>query len=90
LTQPPRWQRTGPCGARFAFGGKLVTFGKGADDDQVAASGQPVVRAVDVKNVIADVDVTAEAAQLQQALENDQVAQFCLEKINRQGMLHSY
>jgi hypothetical protein len=51
VLQPPRWQRTGNCGAHFAFGGRLIQFGRMANEDEMIVAKQPIQRVVDVKIV---------------------------------------
>uniref|UniRef100_A0A914W660 Uncharacterized protein n=1 Tax=Plectus sambesii TaxID=2011161 RepID=A0A914W660_9BILA len=73
LPNVPRWLRPGACGARFGFGGRLVTFGLNKSPDGNAAPSFTV----DVKQVVADDKLMNRAMQLQDALDSGQMGDFC-------------
>lgn len=56
--QPPKWQRTGNCGVSFAFGAKLVRFGRPENEAELLTQQMPVPRSVEVQLMTAKEDAT--------------------------------
>ncbi|XP_033744006.1 protein transport protein Sec31A-like isoform X4 [Pecten maximus] len=77
LQKPPKWLRR-PCGASFAFGGKLVSF-EGAK--ALPSSQQPASpREVFISQVVTETDLITSSSQLEQSLMNGQYVEFCAMK----------
>ncbi|XP_060064136.1 protein transport protein Sec31A-like [Ylistrum balloti] len=77
LQKPPKWLRR-PCGASFAFGGKLVSFEGGKS---LPSSQQPSPpREVFISQVVTETDLITSSSQLEQALMNGQYVEFCAMK----------
>lgn len=68
----PKWMKR-PCGASFAFGGKLVTF-------EGILGGVSEVR---VSQVVTEDDLVTRATQLENAFETGDIAAFCDSKIEQ-------
>ncbi|XP_069125025.1 protein transport protein Sec31A-like isoform X1 [Argopecten irradians] len=75
LQKPPKWLRR-PCGASFAFGGKLVSFEGAKTMPQQPAS----PREVNISQVVTETDLITSSSQLEQALMNGQYVEFCAMK----------
>eukprot|EP00112_Aurelia_sp_Birch-Aquarium-sp1_P011275 Seg237.6 transcript_id=Seg237.6/GoldUCD/mRNA.D3Y31 product="Protein transport protein Sec31A" protein_id=Seg237.6/GoldUCD/D3Y31 len=73
LKKPPRWMRR-PCGASFAFGGKLLTFGNFPD--------QPA-KQVSVSQVVTEGEFLQRSGELENALLSGQLVEFCDQKIGQ-------
>jgi len=71
LKKPPRWMRR-PCGANFAFGGKLITFAdyKDAPSKQVSLS-----------QVVTEGEFLKRSGDLEGALTSGTLVEFCDRKI---------
>lgn len=76
LSQPPKWLKR-PVGARFGFGGKLITF---ENEGQPAHNQSPVARTVFVSQVITEQELVEQSAQLEQALEYGNFTEYCRNK----------
>jgi protein transport protein SEC31 len=70
LKKPPKWFRR-PCGARFAFGGKLVSF----YDDKSTKS-----RSVHISQVVTEQTLLQRSSALESALAQEDFANYCEEK----------
>ncbi|XP_074647713.1 protein transport protein Sec31A-like [Tubulanus polymorphus] len=79
LKKPPKWLRR-PCGASFGFGGKLISFGN-TKLDQQQQQHQPTPREVHVSQVVTEADILHSSNQLETALSNHQLTEFCNLKI---------
>ncbi|KAF5282331.1 hypothetical protein FQA39_LY17630 [Lamprigera yunnana] len=82
LSKPPKWLKQ-PVGARFGFGGKLITFaGDGAHAHQNTQDhvSTPITRTVSVSQVITEPDLVTKSAQLEQALEFGNFIEYCRSK----------
>ena len=66
LTRPPSWLMK-PCGARFAFGGKLLSF----DSSSTAVS---------IVQISTEPEILARSEKLEMALQENNLQQFCTEK----------
>ncbi|RZC32965.1 transport Sec31A [Asbolus verrucosus] len=77
LSKPPKWLKR-PVGARFGFGGKLISFdnAKPAVDNQ---TGQPP-RSVQISQVITEPELIQKSNELEQALEYGNFTEYCLNK----------
>ncbi|XP_021375424.1 protein transport protein Sec31A-like isoform X2 [Mizuhopecten yessoensis] len=77
LQKAPKWLRR-PCGASFAFGGKLVSF----DGSKAQPSSQQPAppREVFISQVVTETDLITCSSQLEQALINGQYVEFCAMK----------
>lgn len=64
----PKWLKR-PCGASFAFGGKIAVFGEGRGTS------------VDVMSVVTDKEMMERAGQLQAALESQDLSAYCAMKV---------
>ncbi|XP_054839934.1 protein transport protein Sec31B [Eublepharis macularius] len=78
LKKPPRWIRR-PTGASFAFGGKLITFGRSKAFSQPGQQTGP--QQVFISQVTTEADFLARSRQLLQALESGSLLDFCQKKI---------
>jgi len=75
MKKPPKWLRP-PCGARFSFGGKLVTFG---DYNEPG-----VPKQVQVSQVVTDVPFLQRSQELENSLITGQLVEFCDAKIENE------
>ncbi|XP_076803880.1 protein transport protein Sec31A-like isoform X2 [Clavelina lepadiformis] len=79
LKKPPKWMRK-PCGATFAFGGKLVIF------EDVPASDQQqhiIRRTATINQVITEQKLLERSIHLRQALTSDQqCSEYCKKKLS--------
>ncbi|KAF6032160.1 SEC31A [Bugula neritina] len=83
ISKAPKWLKR-PCGASFAFGGKLVTFSY----TKSATPGSNTQNKVSIHKVVTEGDVVSHSSQLEHALQNRQFAEFCSLKIsNSEGHL---
>ncbi|KAJ1962794.1 protein transport protein S31 [Dipsacomyces acuminosporus] len=88
LKRPPKWLAR-PCGAVFGFGGKLVHFGKSASPAPAAAPGQPAKPSsatpalVSITEFVSEPELTKQAAQLEELLQNNQAAELCNERLQQ-------
>lgn len=86
LKMAPNWMKK-PCGARFAFGGKLVTFGKFTDvhhpEQQITGPTQAQISSqrVHINQVITDQNLVEKSQNLENALMNGNLIEFCNFKI---------
>jgi protein transport protein SEC31 len=90
LKIPPKWLKK-PCGARFGFGGKLVTFDFDSSNAQTEnQSAQPNQQSqntlqkhsgVFVSKVVTEPDLVQKSLQLETSLKNENLAEFCNLKI---------
>lgn len=78
LSKPPKWLKR-PVGARFGFGGKLITFAT-ETATQTAPNQSPTVRSVFVSQVITEPELVKQSAQLEQALEYGNFTEYCRNK----------
>ncbi|XP_041938233.1 protein transport protein Sec31A isoform X2 [Alosa sapidissima] len=78
LKKPPKWVRR-PVGARFAFGGKLVTFESPKPSQQPAPSLTP--RQVFVSQVTTETEFLQRSRELQAALQSGSFSSYCQAKI---------
>ncbi|XP_062383121.1 protein transport protein Sec31A isoform X2 [Sardina pilchardus] len=78
LRKPPKWVRR-PVGARFAFGGKLVTFESPKPPQQPAPSLTP--RQVFVSQVTTETEFIQRSRELQAALQSGSFSTYCQAKI---------
>lgn len=81
----PSWMRN-TCGARFAFGGKLVTFGKYTDiqtEQQITAPTQAQISSqrILINQVITDQSLVEKSHNLENALQNGTLVEYCNFKI---------
>ncbi|XP_031353039.1 protein transport protein Sec31A isoform X2 [Photinus pyralis] len=76
LSKPPKWLKR-PIGARFGFGGKLITF---ENEGQPTQNQSPVARTVFVSQVITESELVEQSAQLEQALEYGNFTEYCRNK----------
>lgn len=74
LSKPPNWLKSG-CGASFAFGGKLVTFGHGGGK---VTAGTPQI--ITVNQVVTEPDLVERSKQLETFLMDGDLAQLCSAK----------
>ncbi len=75
----PKWL-TRPCGVSFGFGGKLVSFGKPADESQ------PIV--VRISHVQQDPALVAASQTFESALKDKDLNGFCVQKELRAKTIH--
>lgn len=68
LKQPPKWMKR-PCGANFAFGGKLVSFDKDS-------------KAVKVGHVVTEESLVKRSMKLETTLQTGNFNEFCQAKID--------
>ncbi|CAF0785032.1 unnamed protein product [Brachionus calyciflorus] len=85
LKLAPKWMKR-PCGARFAFGGKLVTFGKYAETqhaEQINAPSPAQVsnQRVFINQVITDKELVEKSQNLENALQTGNLIEYCNFKI---------
>uniref|UniRef100_A0AAY3ZXG0 Protein transport protein Sec31A n=1 Tax=Denticeps clupeoides TaxID=299321 RepID=A0AAY3ZXG0_9TELE len=78
LKKPPKWVRR-PVGARFAFGGKLITFENSKPPQQ--PSTQQLPGQVFVSQVTTETEFLQRSRELQVALETGSFTSFCQAKI---------
>ncbi|XP_051958646.1 protein transport protein Sec31A [Xyrauchen texanus] len=79
LKKPPKWVRR-PVGARFAFGGKLVTFENPSLTPQQTPS-QPLPRQVHVSQVTTETEFLQRSTELQATLQSGSFTSYCQSKI---------
>ena len=79
LRKAPKWIRP-VCGASFAFGGKLVTFGMEAAGNTPSATPQ-----VHISQVITEEELALRSKELETALHTGNLAEFCVKKIESNG-----
>lgn len=72
LKKPPKWMRK-PCGARFGFGGKLVSFGNFKEP------GQP--KQVVVSQVVTETELINRSHELETSLISGHLVEYCDFKI---------
>ncbi|KAI8326303.1 WD40 repeat-like protein [Martensiomyces pterosporus] len=88
LKRPPKWLAR-PCGAVFGFGGKLVHFGKQTAPAPAPGPGQPAKPApttpalVSITGFVSEPELTRQAVQLEELLENSQAAELCSERLEQ-------
>ena len=66
-----------PCGANFAFGGKLISFEYSSDPQQQ----QGKKSMVHLSTVVTDADLVHRSTQLETTLKNGNYSEFCDMKI---------
>ena len=83
----PKWMKT-PCGARFGFGGKLVTFDWNVEQENQApqsVQGSPNVAqkrsSVYMSKIVTEPDLVQKSLQLETSLKHENLAEFCELKI---------
>lgn len=77
LRNPPKWLKC-PVGAKFGFGGKLITF-----THQKKQSGQQSFQnLIYVSNVVTELELINRATKLETALTTDTINEFCQTKLN--------
>ncbi|CAG7824437.1 unnamed protein product [Allacma fusca] len=76
LRDAPKWLKR-PCGASFAFGGKLIKF---ENVKNVQGSGQPDQRLVTISQVVTLPDFLGRSQKLEAALASGNLGEFCEEK----------
>ncbi|XP_063916558.1 protein transport protein Sec31A [Zophobas morio] len=89
LSKPPKWLKR-PVGARFGFGGKLITFDN--IKPQVEQSGDhplPVSRTVQISQVITDPELVQKSTELEQALEYGNFTDYCSRKADTTDDQHT-
>ncbi|XP_063077508.1 protein transport protein Sec31A [Engraulis encrasicolus] len=79
LRKPPKWVRR-PVGARFAFGGKLVSF-ETPKPPQQQAGPQLTPRQVFVSQVTTETEFLQRSRELQAALQSGSFATYCQAKV---------
>ncbi len=67
----PKWL-VRPCGASFGFGGKLVSFGKPADESQ------PII--IQISRVRQDPELVTASQTFEAALKDNDLNGFCMQK----------
>ena len=72
LKKPPKWMRP-PCGAKFSFGGKLVSFGNSADPAQR--------NQVHISQVVTETEFLSRSHELENCLLTGQLVEYCDLKI---------
>ncbi|KAJ2008325.1 protein transport protein S31 [Coemansia thaxteri] len=72
LKRPPKWLAR-PCGAAFGFGGQLVHFNNSASGKHEAL--------VNISDFVSEPELTQQAQQLEDLLQNDQAAELCRERL---------
>lgn len=72
LKKPPKWMRP-PCGARFSFGGKLISFGNFNEPG--------VPKQVQISQVVTETEFVKRSQELESALMAGQLIDFCEMKI---------
>ncbi|CAH1223126.1 unnamed protein product [Diabrotica balteata] len=94
LSKPPKWLKK-PVGARFGFGGKLITF-----EHEKAAIAQvlqnlqpgqqppPIHRTVQISQVITEPDFVQKSNELEKTLEYGNFTDYCKEKSNQTNDQH--
>ena len=90
LKIPPKWLKK-PCGARFGFGGKLVTFDFDSNNTQTEnpsaqanQQSQTTLQkrsSVFVSKVVTEPDLVQKSLQLETSLNNENLSEFCNLKI---------
>jgi protein transport protein SEC31 len=73
LKKPPKWMRK-PCGARFGFGGKLITI------DNTTTSQQQL----HISQVVTERDFLSRSDALERAIMGGQLVEFCDTKIEQE------
>ncbi|CAG9767294.1 unnamed protein product [Ceutorhynchus assimilis] len=93
-TKPPKWLRK-PAGARFGFGGKLISFENDkeafAQAQQNVQPGQAppyVSRTVQISQVITESEFVKKSSELEQALEHGNFIDYCLNKSDSTNNQH--
>ncbi|XP_031552702.1 protein transport protein Sec31A-like [Actinia tenebrosa] len=71
LKKPPKWLRR-PCGAKFAFGGKLITFGQHKDTTP---------NQVHISQVVTEGELVRRSVELEGALVSANFIDYCNDKI---------
>lgn len=71
LKKPPKWLRR-PCGASFAFGGKLISFGQTKDS--------PIAQ-VNISQVTTEQELVNRSYELEGALASGSFIQYCNSKV---------
>ncbi len=79
LKKAPKWIRP-ICGASFAFGGKLVTFGLETTGSTPSATPQ-----VHISQVVTENELSLRSQELETALNSGNLAEFCVKKIESDG-----
>ncbi|KAI9560156.1 hypothetical protein GHT06_014167 [Daphnia sinensis] len=79
LKKAPKWIRP-VCGASFAFGGKLITFGLDAAGSAPSATPQ-----VHISQVVTENELSLRSKELESALSTGNLAEFCVKKIESSG-----
>lgn len=71
LKKPPKWLRR-PCGATFAFGGKLITFGYSKESPSTQ---------VNISQVTTEQELVGRSHELEGALASGSFMQYCSAKV---------
>ncbi|XP_044252290.1 protein transport protein Sec31A [Tribolium madens] len=79
LSRPPKWLKR-PVGARFGFGGKLISF------DNVDQLGH---RTVQISQVITEPELVQKSTELEQALEYGNFSEYCSRKAETTNDQHT-
>lgn len=77
LKKPPKWLRR-PVGAKFGFGGKLVTFNNKENSRQIAIS-----------QVVTDLELIERSTQLEEALAQRNFVEYCRLKADESPDQHT-
>ena len=85
LKVAPKWMKR-PCGASFAFGGKLVTFGRFSQDpnnpsEQVNAEATLNNQRVIVSQIVTDPTLVQNSYQLENVLQTNNFTEYCNYKV---------
>ena len=88
LKVAPKWMRK-PCGAKFGFGGKLVTFdfdvlnapNQAANSAQASQNVVEKRSSVYMSKVVTEPDLVQKSLQLETSLKHENLAEFCELKI---------
>ncbi|XP_015837847.2 protein transport protein Sec31A isoform X1 [Tribolium castaneum] len=83
LSRPPKWLKR-PVGARFGFGGKLISFDNTKPDvDQISH------RTVQISQVITEPELVQKSTELEQALEYGNFTEYCSRKAETTNDQHT-
>jgi protein transport protein SEC31 len=79
LSKAPKWLKR-PVGAKFGFGGKLITFDNTKLQIDQNQAPVPVHRSVQISQVITEPELVQKSTELEQALEYGNFTEYCSRK----------